>query len=129
MLRVESHNMTTNTTNLDDDDVELLPLTEAKRAAAFAFEHRYLLRVMKISRGSVSEGARRANLDRTNFRRLLKRHGIDADEFKRAAAEADVRAAIVAKAQLEARAKLDAIAMTVPLHVMTTNMVRLLGSS
>ncbi len=58
-------------------DEELLPLTEAKRRASTAFEKRYLLRVMEQSKGSVSEAARLAQLDRTNFRRLLQRHGID----------------------------------------------------
>jgi DNA-binding NtrC family response regulator len=61
---------------------ELLPLTEAKRRASNAFEKRYLVRVMEQSKGSVSEAARLAQLDRTNFRRLLQRHGIDAATFK-----------------------------------------------
>lgn len=52
------------------------PLTEAKRMAAADFERRYLVRVMEQARGSVSEGARRSGLDRTNFRRLLHRHGL-----------------------------------------------------
>lgn len=53
-----------------------MPLTEAKRRAAMDFERRYLVRVMEQARGSVSEGARRSGLDRTNFRRLLHRHGL-----------------------------------------------------
>ena len=65
-----------------NDDVELTPLTEAKRRASGAFEKRYLTRVMAKSQGSVSEAARLAGLDRTNFRRLLQRHGIDAASFK-----------------------------------------------
>jgi two-component system response regulator HydG len=66
----------------NDDDAELAPLTEAKRRASGAFEKRYLTRVMAKSLGSVSEAARLAGLDRTNFRRLLQRHGIDAASFK-----------------------------------------------
>jgi two-component system response regulator HydG len=58
------------------------PLTEAKRRASAAFEKRYLLAVMEKSKGSVSEAARLSGLDRTNFRRLLQRHGIDASNFK-----------------------------------------------
>ena len=64
----------------DDDTQE--PLTEAKRRASAAFEKRYLTRVMEKSKGSVSEAARLAGLDRTNFRRLLQRHGIDPATFK-----------------------------------------------
>jgi two-component system response regulator HydG len=66
----------------DEDYGELLPLTEAKRKASAAFERRYLERVMQRSHGSVSEAARLAGLDRTNFRRLLQRHGIDPAGFK-----------------------------------------------
>ncbi|HEY1816860.1 MAG TPA: sigma-54 dependent transcriptional regulator [Kofleriaceae bacterium] len=64
------------------DDDELVGLTEAKRRASSAFEKRYLVRVMEKAKGSVSEAARLAGLDRTNFRRLLQRHGIDSATFK-----------------------------------------------
>ncbi len=61
---------------------ELQPLTEAKRKAGAAFEKRYLVAAMERAKGSVSEAARLAGLDRTNFRRLLQRHGLDATTFK-----------------------------------------------
>ena len=64
------------------DEGELTPLTEAKRRASAAFEKRYLMRVMEKANGSVSEAARLSGLDRTNFRRLLQRHGIDPAAFK-----------------------------------------------
>jgi DNA-binding NtrC family response regulator len=64
------------------DDDELTPLTEAKRRASMSFEKRYLTRVMEKAKGSVSEAARLAGLDRTNFRRLLQRHGLDPTTFK-----------------------------------------------
>jgi len=67
---------------ITDDDDEAVGLTEAKRRASGAFEKRYLTRVMERSKGSVSEAARLAGLDRTNFRRLLQRHGIDPVAFK-----------------------------------------------
>jgi two-component system response regulator GlrR len=61
---------------LDDDTLMAMPLTEAKRLAAAEFERRYLVRVMENAGGSVSEGARVSGIDRTNFRRLLQRHGL-----------------------------------------------------
>ncbi|NVB78580.1 MAG: sigma-54-dependent Fis family transcriptional regulator [Kofleriaceae bacterium] len=64
------------------DDANLEPLTEAKRKASAEFEKRYLTKVMERSKGSVSEAARLAGLDRTNFRRLLQRHGLDPASFK-----------------------------------------------
>ena len=64
------------------NDDQLEPLTEAKRRASAAFEKRYLLTAMQRARGSVSEAARISGLDRTNFRRLLQRHGIDPVTFK-----------------------------------------------
>ena len=60
----------------DDEALMGMPLAEAKHLVAAEFERRYLLRVMDRARGSVSEGARVAGLDRTNFRRLLQRHGL-----------------------------------------------------
>lgn len=60
-------------------DVEALmamPLADAKRLAAAEFERAYLVRVMDRAAGSVSEGARLTGIDRTNFRRLLQRHGL-----------------------------------------------------
>ena len=61
---------------------DLMPLTEAKRRASTGFVRRYLLHVMQRSKGSVSEAARLAQVDRTNFRRMLQRHGIDPTTFK-----------------------------------------------
>jgi transcriptional regulator with GAF, ATPase, and Fis domain len=51
------------------------PLTEAKKLSAAEFERCYLVNLMQRA-GSVSEAARLAGLDRTNFRRLLHRHGL-----------------------------------------------------
>ncbi len=64
------------------DDEEIVSLAEGKKRAAAAFERDYLVRVMWIAKGSISEAARLAGIDRTNFRRLLQRHEIDATGFK-----------------------------------------------
>ncbi len=64
----------------DEDPLE--PLTEAKRRAGAAFEKKYLHAAMERAKGSVSEAARLSGLDRTNFRRLLQRHGLDPTTYK-----------------------------------------------
>ncbi len=69
-------------TSGEGGDDQLPPLTEAKRRASAAFEKNYLTLAMERAKGSISEAARLAGLDRTNFRRLLQRHGIDATQFK-----------------------------------------------
>jgi len=64
------------------DGEDIVSLAEGKKRAAAAFERDYLTRVMWIAKGSISEAARLAGIDRTNFRRLLQRHEIDATGFK-----------------------------------------------
>jgi DNA-binding NtrC family response regulator len=64
------------------DDDELPPLTEAKRQLIASFEQSYVSKVLRKSKGSVSEAARLAGLDRANFRRLLQRYSIDPSAFK-----------------------------------------------
>jgi two-component system response regulator GlrR len=49
------------------------------------FERDYLIRVLKLSRGSVTAAARVAKRNRTEFYKLLQRHGIDVSLFKSAA--------------------------------------------
>jgi len=53
-----------------------MPLTEAKRLAAAAFERNYLVRAMESAKGSVVDAAHLASVDRSNFRRLLQRHAL-----------------------------------------------------
>ena len=58
-------------------------LTEVKRREAAEVERCYLINVMERAKGSVSAGAEIAGLDRTNFRRLLQRHGLRERERER----------------------------------------------
>jgi DNA-binding protein Fis len=57
-------------------DWTLLPLTEAKRFAAAAFERGYLVRMMAAAEGTIGDAALAAGVDRSNFRRLLQRHAL-----------------------------------------------------
>lgn len=49
-----------------------LPMTDARTA----FERRYLEGLLGKTGGNLSEASRRAGVDRSNLRRLLKRHGL-----------------------------------------------------
>jgi two-component system, NtrC family, response regulator AtoC len=58
------------------------PLADAKRKAMVDFERDYLRKVLDQTHGNVAEAARRTGVDRSNFRRLLHRHGIDPESFR-----------------------------------------------
>ena len=64
---------------MSDDGVSL---TDAKRKAGLDFEKAYLERVLEHAKGSISAASRIAGIDRTNFRRLLQRHGIDSTRYR-----------------------------------------------
>jgi hypothetical protein len=53
-----------------------LPFAEARRQAMATFKRAYLSRLMELSKHSVTIAARRAVVDRTNFRRLLQQSGL-----------------------------------------------------
>ena len=54
-----------------------LPYRKAKEQALVAFESAYFEGVLERAGGNVSQAARRAGLDRSNFRRAAKRAGIN----------------------------------------------------
>ncbi len=60
----------------------VLPLGEAKRRVNAAFERAYLIKLLERARGSVSEAARLAGIDRTNLRRLLKRYQLKSESYR-----------------------------------------------
>ncbi|MCA9611147.1 MAG: sigma-54-dependent Fis family transcriptional regulator, partial [Myxococcales bacterium] len=61
---------------LDTD--ELPPMADARQR----FDRAYLCEVLRRTRGTVSAAARLAGRNRTDFHDLLKRHGVDASEFR-----------------------------------------------
>jgi DNA-binding NtrC family response regulator len=54
-------------------DFSDLPYAEAKRRAVEAFERAYVGDLLKRTGGNLSEAARQAGLDRSNFRRVMKK--------------------------------------------------------
>ncbi len=55
------------------EDVVHLSFRDAKDRAVCSFERRYVEALMRRTKGNVSEAARMAGLDRSNFRRIVKR--------------------------------------------------------
>lgn len=63
-----------------DPRLSRLPFAEAKRHAIDAFERSYLSSRLRDANGNITRAAEAAGLDRSNFRRLLRSHGIDGGE-------------------------------------------------
>jgi DNA-binding NtrC family response regulator len=55
-----------------------LEFRKAKSLAVNLFERRYMQALLTACDGNVSEASRRAGMDRSNFRRILKKHDIQA---------------------------------------------------
>ncbi|MFT3858658.1 MAG: sigma 54-interacting transcriptional regulator [Aquabacterium sp.] len=69
--------------------VAVLPLGEAR----LRFEREYLVGLLKLTDGSVADAARLAERNRTEFYRLLQRHGLTPGVFRLEGAVADERQA------------------------------------
>ncbi|KXW56418.1 sigma 54-interacting transcriptional regulator [Ferrovum sp. PN-J185] len=59
--------------------VQILSLAEARER----FERDYLIGLLKVTGGNVADAARLAERNRTEFYRLLQKHGLTPDTFKR----------------------------------------------
>ncbi|HWK54508.1 MAG TPA: sigma 54-interacting transcriptional regulator [Hyphomicrobiales bacterium] len=57
----------------------LLSLNHARER----FEHDYLVRILNLTQGNISLAARLAERNRTEFYKLLRRHGLDPSRFRR----------------------------------------------
>lgn len=64
-----------------------LSYTELKRRWSDDFEKDYLVNALARHEGNVSAAAREAKLDRSNFLRLLRRHHINAEAYRKTAAK------------------------------------------
>src|SRR5581483_9086139 len=56
------------------DDLARMQYPEAKRRLVASFDEVYTSELLRRTNGNMSEAARMAGLDRSNFRRLIKRH-------------------------------------------------------
>ncbi len=62
--------------------VSSAPYSAARTRLLDDFELRYLKDLLAATEGNLSEASRRSGIDRSNLRRMLKRHGIRASGFK-----------------------------------------------
>ena len=60
------------------EEEQLVSFEEARKR----FEREYLVRVLKITSGNVTQAARLSKRNRTEFYKLLQRHQLDAAAFK-----------------------------------------------
>lgn len=64
-------------------DVPPLAYAEFIKSATADATRRYLVALLERCRGNVSKAAREAEIERASFHRLLRRHGLTANEFRR----------------------------------------------
>ncbi|MCE5387228.1 MAG: sigma 54-interacting transcriptional regulator [Acidithiobacillus sp.] len=69
---------------LRDREGEVMPLADAKGR----FEMNYLIQIMRMTRGNVSQAAQLAQRNRTEFYRLLRRYHLDPASFKEGESDA-----------------------------------------
>ena len=65
---------------LKEDAAALVPFEEARKT----FERDYLVRLLKITGGNVTQAAQLAKRNRTEFYKLLQRHRLEPAMFKEA---------------------------------------------
>lgn len=63
---------------LRDDVGNILPLEDARRH----FERDYLVRLLRVTEGNVTQASRMAKRNRTEFYKLLQRHQLNPSQFK-----------------------------------------------
>ena len=59
-----------------------LPYKEAKERQLTAFNHDYISRLLRSTRGNVSQAARHCGLERQALQQIMRRYGIKADVFR-----------------------------------------------
>ncbi len=65
-------------------DLTKFPYQEAKDRALASFNRTYLASLLKQTSGNISIASERAGMDRSNFKKIIRRYNIDIAEFKHA---------------------------------------------
>jgi DNA-binding NtrC family response regulator len=69
-------------------DLSHFSYQEAKERALWAFNRAYLSTLLRQTKGNLSNAAERAGMDRSNFKKIVKKFNIDLDEFRKKSREA-----------------------------------------
>ncbi|HEX5035294.1 MAG TPA: sigma-54 dependent transcriptional regulator, partial [bacterium] len=64
-------------------DLSRYPYKEAKLRAMALFNRSYLQHLLKQARGNISIASDRAGMDRSNFKKIIRKYDIDVREFKK----------------------------------------------
>jgi len=62
----------------------LVPFQEAKRQVVEDFERRYLVELLTVFKGNVSQAARAASMERGSFQRLMRKYRLRSEDFRQA---------------------------------------------
>ncbi len=63
-------------------DITKFSYQEAKNRALASFNKAYITSLLKESHGNISFASERAGMDRSNFKKLIKRYGVDIGEYR-----------------------------------------------
>jgi DNA-binding NtrC family response regulator len=64
-----------------EDSEQILSFSREKSKLINKFEHEYIHKVLKISKGNISKAALIANKERRAFTRLMEKHGVSRKSF------------------------------------------------
>ncbi|MDX1386864.1 MAG: hypothetical protein R3257_04685, partial [bacterium] len=64
-------------------DLSRYPYKEAKTKALELFNKSYLQRLLKQTGGNITLASHRAGMDRSNFKKIIRKYQIDIHEFRK----------------------------------------------
>lgn len=64
----------------DKEQLTELPFKDAKEEWITSFEKDYILELLRRHQGNISQASREADIDRKYFRKLMTKHGVEADD-------------------------------------------------
>jgi len=69
--------------NMSSSDGMSLPYSDAKKRALVAFNVKYISGLLKKTSGNITFSAEMAGMDRSNFKKLIKKYGIIAEDYRK----------------------------------------------